>query len=626
MAKKHEKRADEPVKIEPVEPAVEPEKQDPEPDVSVQPDTGVEEHEESPAIEPSESTEPALEPAEPTPPRPFVSPEHLNPWQKMRRWCSRHKKTSVLLAVVIVLAVLAAVPFTRYAIAGTVLKQNFSIEAVDAQTHQPVSNATVTLGGKTATTDGQGHVTIRAALGDKTLQITKKYYETASKKVLVGLRKGPTLQVQLKATGRQVPITVTNKMSGKPVENAVVKALDTDAKTDKSGHATLVLPADKTALPATVTATGFTELAVTVQVTATQVAVNNFALTPSGSLFFLSNLSSKIDVVKTALDGSNRQTVLAGTGKENAVNTVLLASRDWKYLALLSKRDGTEKLYLIDTSNNALTTMDEGADVTFGLVGWNNDTFIYTVDRTTVALWQPGQQAIKSFNAATKKLTQLDQTTATGTGGSDYLREQFSTPYILSDEIVYLKNISASYYHAGGASGQQAALLSVHDDGSAKKTIKGFPVPSGSYSTYLQVRPYGAGGLYVEDTTTPEATFYEYEDGQLKQTTEVNQQSFYGAYPTYLLSPSGKQTFWSESRDGKNTLFVGNQDGQNGKQVATLSEYNTYGWYTDDYLLVSKNGSELAILPAGGGQPIKVSDYYKPDVNFRGYGGGYGGL
>ena len=33
---------------------------------------------------------------------------------------------------------------------------------------------------------------------------------------------------------------------------------------------------------------------------------------------------------------------------------------------------------------------------------------------------------------------------------------------------------------------------------------------------------------------------------------------------------------------------------------------HTYGWYSDDYLLVSKGASELYIMPVTGGQPLKV--------------------
>jgi hypothetical protein len=77
-------------------------------------------------------------------------------------------------------------------------------------------------------------------------------------------------------------------------------------------------------------------------------------------------------------------------------------------------------------------------------------------------------------------------------------------------------------------------------------------------------------------------------------------------------------------------LFIGGQNADNAKQIATLSEYLTYGWYTDDYLLVSKNSSELYAMPRDGTKndtsALKISDYHKPAQNFFGYGGGYGGI
>ncbi|HEX5447612.1 MAG TPA: hypothetical protein VFW90_00160, partial [Candidatus Saccharimonadales bacterium] len=93
------------------------------------------------------------------------------------------------------------------------------------------------------------------------------------------------------------------------------------------------------------------------------------------------------------------------------------------------------------------------------------------------------------------------------------------------------------------------------------------------------------------------------------------------------LSPSGGQTFWSEQRDGKNTLFLGDGNAQNGKTIANLSDYSPYGWYTNNYLLVSKNSSELYVMAkSGSSSPVKISDYHKPQQTFYGYGGGYGGL
>jgi hypothetical protein len=65
-------------------------------------------------------------------------------------------------------------------------------------------------------------------------------------------------------------------------------------------------------------------------------------------------------------------------------------------------------------------------------------------------------------------------------------------------------------------------------------------------------------------------------------------------------------------------------------QIATLSDYTQYGWFSDDYLLVSKNSSQLFIMPRAGikqdPEALKVSDYHKPAQTYPGYGGGYGGF
>ena len=102
-----------------------------------------------------------------------------------------------------------------------------------------------------------------------------------------------------------------------------------------------------------------------------------------------------------------------------------------------------------------------------------------------------------------------------------------------------------------------------------------------------------------------------------------------GFYNTYLVSPSGNSTFWSESRDGKNSLFIGDSVGGNAKQIASASDYQTYGWYSEDYLLASKNGSELYILASDGvkkdSEALKITDYHKPVISYPGYGG-YGGI
>lgn len=543
-----------------------------------------------------------------------------------KRWWKNPKTLwGSIAAVVVVLGALAAVPYTRYNLAGLVLKAPVTVQAVDSKSGQPVTGATVMLGQVTAETDAAGKAVLHVHAGSRKLVVSKKYYTGVAQKELVALS-GNSFKVSLVALGQQVQVKVVNKLTGKPVANAAVTVQGSNAKTDSNGLATVVIGSSVTVQEASVSLDGYNTAKASIFATG-GLAKNTFGIVPAGKLYFLSNLSGNIDVVKTDLDGSNRQTVVEGTGHEDKNSTSLLASRDWKYLALLSKRtgDSNASLYLIDTTNgDKLTTIDQG-NASFSLAGWSGDTFVYQVTRNSVSDWQPNRQAIKAFSAATGQNLLLDQTQATGTDAYNYLEQTFGPIYLMGNQVVYSKNWFGSQTQQIALNAKQSELDSIGADGSAHKVIKSFTGSNGysSISTLL----YEPAGLYIYITDADQNAFYTYDNGTVSANTTLTSDTFYQTpYPTYLLSPSGNSTFWGEQRDGKNTLFTGDVNAKSPKQVASLSDYNTYGWFTDDYLLVSKSSSELYILPAAGGTPFKITDYYKPAINYQGYGGGYGGL
>jgi hypothetical protein len=560
-----------------------------------------------------------------------ASKKPVGRWQTWKNWYSERKKWTVPLTVLVLLLILAGIPFTRYHLAGLALKRDFSLRLVDSTSNTPVSGATVTLGGQTAESDASGKVTLHVGVGNHKFEVSKKYYAPADASLLVPILKQKQVpDVKMSATGRQVRISVANLISKQALGGVDIKVADISAKTDKNGDATVVLPAGVSTQSATLSLNGYNDAKVTVKVSSDKVQQNDFTLTPAGQVYFLSNLSGKIDVVKTNLDGTDRQTVLAGTGSEDDNNTVLLASRDWKYLALLARRAGNSpSLYLINTSDDSLSTIDEG-NADFNLTGWVDDNFVYTVTRNNISLWQDSRQAVKSFNAPTKKLTTLDQTTASGSNNFDYVTQTIGGVYAYDDLVYYIMNWSSSYYGGTSLSDKQATFNSVKPDGTAKKAIKSFGLAPGTSAidVSLDQRIENPDKIDLHFADGTKDNFYVYSDGQVKPSSSLNDDNFYTRdYPTYLQSPSGGNTFWSEARDGKNTLFIGDEDGQGGKQIATLSDYNTYGWYTDNYLLVSKNSSELYVMPKNGSQPaVKISDYHKPVISFPGYGGGYGGF
>jgi hypothetical protein len=553
-------------------------------------------------------------------------------WKRFASWYKTNKKKSIPLTVVLGLILLAAVPVSRYKAAGLVLSNSYSIEAVDSTTGTVISGADVSLGSSHGVTNGSGKVTInKVKVGHHKLLITKKYYKDKSADVLVPiLKQKNSPRFQLAATGRQVKVSVKNLINHNVLADVNIKIAEISSKTDKSGNAIVVLPVGTQSTKATLSLDGYNDAEVSINVDDKTIKENNFTLTPSGKVYFLSKLSGKIDVVKTNLDGTARQTVLAGTGKEDSSSTVLLASRDWKYLALLSRREGgnNPKLYLIETSTDKLTNID-GGDLGITLVGWTDNNFVYQISKNSVKNWEPKKDSIKSFNAQNKQATILDQNDTVGTEGA-YAQEQFGNVSLFGSTLAYQKSwyrYGSAYYDANILSGKSAGLYSVKNDGTGKKNLKTFDASSVSYINFQFSEPNEA---YLTIGKTDNTTSYAIYNGSGVSDTTADKIPTDNQYNTYLASPSGSQTFWSESRDGKNTLFIGDDKGANGKQIASLAEYKTYGWYADDYLLVSKNSSELYIIPKSGidakNQPVKITDYHKPAQNFFGYGGGYGGI
>ena len=547
--------------------------------------------------------------------------------QKPRFGFLKTKKAKIILAaiggVVLLAAILLVIPPTRYGILGSFIRKDLTLRLVDSQTGKAVTDAQATVGFATAYTNDTGQVVLNGVpVGEHTLQIKKKYFKDITQSVTVPVWGDAQVgDVKAEATGRQVPLTVKNKISGGAVQKVTVTVADSTAITDDHGEATIVLPADANTAKATFKADGYNDLQADVTITEQKDDKNTFSAVPKGQLYFLSKRTGKINVMKASLDGTEPKIVLAGTGKEQEGETVLLASRDWKYLLLKSRRDSDQpKLYLINTATDQLTVVDEG-NAEFSLVGWHNHTFIYRVERLGVKEWQPKRVALKSFDADGSKLQTLDETAGEGTNGSNAAYEQYLGTNIIDTRgvVIYTK----VWY--GQSASKQGTISSVEPNGANKKVLKTF-----APQIYISiVIPYEADELYFETfEPSDKKGYYEYEDGLVKENKNIKASDFTQFYPTYLLSPSGKKTFWYEPRDGKNTLLIGDATGKDGKEIAALSEFTPYGWYTDDYLLVSKGGSELYILPANEAniqKAIKLTDYHKPSLTYRGYGGGYGG-
>lgn len=543
-------------------------------------------------------------------------------WKARLKSLLKNKWTWVGVAVLLV--IIFALPVTRYKILGLLIKKPITITVLDSKTNTPVSQAEVSLAGDVGKTDANGKVRLDAKVGSHKLLITKQYYSDLTSSYFVGFKNSAKPAVKITATGRAVPVSVTDRITGKPLANVTIKVLNTSAKTNQQGKATIVLPAKLTGAHFSASLNGYDTDQGALMVTSNMVPNNELSLIVSGQIYFLSNAKGTIDVVKSDLDGSARKTVLAGTGHESSKTTSLLASRDWRYLVLKASRDGGQPaLYLIDTSNDKVTEFDNsGGDIT--LVGWYGHDFVYDEVKSSQSNWQTGREALKSYDADHLQLNQLDQDQAEGSA-STYAYQQFGNFYIVNGAVVYSTqwNTFTSDGSAYNTAGKSDTIRAVQPNGQGKKDYENLPVDT---TGFIQAQPYEPQGVYfaVSNVTNGGTSYYQYENQAVK-TASIDNGTFSADYPTYLISPSGSQTFWTELRDGQNALFTGDSNAGSKKQLTSSGGYSPYGWYTNNYVLVSKGSSQLYIMSASGmspGQkPLKITDYYKPAQTYSGYGG-----
>jgi hypothetical protein len=222
---------------------------------------------------------------------------------------------------------------------------------------------------------------------------------------------------------------------------------------------------------------------------------------------------------------------------------------------------------------------------------------------------------LKSYDASTGKTVVLDQTSAAGDSSSS-AHEYYALVTIYGNSVLYAKNWTEVYdvSSSGLLNTKNNTVATISADGQKRKAVSSY-----SANDNLQYTQHSPNSIYIWHQTGSTNKFFDYSFGFISpKPINLTSDKFYQDYPVYYPSPSGKRTFWAESRDGKNTLFVGDYAGLNGSQIASAGKYSPSGWYSDQYLLVSKNYSELYIMSDKGGDPIKITDY-QPTTYSLGY-------
>lgn len=547
---------------------------------------------------------------------------------RFKAWIRRHKRATAAIIVALVLLISAAVaysiPSARYAVLAPLVDTDYEIKVVDKTGGRPLAGAVVKFAGESQRTNASGMAAFSdVPVGFHDVKISLALYDTISSVREVPVFGAASSKVELRANGQRVAISVTDRLSGESIVGAVVQTGKSSALTQEGGRAHVVIPANsRSAVKTQVTADGYLPATIGVSDKPTEVS-----LVKEGRMYFLSKQSGTIDVVSTNFDGSDRKVIVQGTGNEVSHDTSLFASRDWKYLALKSKRDTkSASLYLIDTQRPELTRVTNGETNVVELVGWSDHRFIYK----EYAVNQYGTEdynnwQIQSVSGANRAVVTLDKKTEAMSQYARPVSDNAGLVYILdSGMIVYTKTWFADEFGKYPVD-QQLGVAAVQADGSAKRWLKFY---SSSEVTQIETKLYKPQEIHYRVTNADGS----HRENLMTVNKKIElvppaQQKFDIDYPTFLISPDGKRTFWSEERDGKFALFVGDSNSGDKQQLAIASEYSAYGWMSDKYLLLQKNNSELYITTEDNikndAEPLKISDYHRVPVG--GYGYGYGG-
>jgi hypothetical protein len=328
-----------------------------------------------------------------------------------RFWRNKWVRSAILLVILAGISAALATPSSRYFILNTAgVRSSSSLTVIDGATRLPLKGVEVSIGGQQKETDSEGVAKFSdLRLGPTQLEIKQIGFEEVDRKVVIGWGSNPFGNVPLAATGVKYVIEVRDYLSEKPIEGVEATDGQSTAVSDKDGKITLtressVVVQDGVSL----SKAGYRLEKVTLEEDPEK--TTKAALVLARKTVFVSRDSGKYDVVKSDIDGKNREVLLAGTGNENS-NISLVSSPDGSRVALVSTRDGKRdsdgfllsSLVLINTENGNRTTIAEASQIQ--LIDWVGGTRL--VFQQTSSGSSEARYTVVSYNYENNRREQL---------------------------------------------------------------------------------------------------------------------------------------------------------------------------------------------------------------------------
>lgn len=520
----------------------------------------------------------------------------------------KHWKVEVIVLVLLLTPIVCffTVESLRFSVLNQFSSEEVTFKITDEKTNQPLEGVKVFKNTQeVATTDEDGTATINeVSYGNADFEFTKDAYSTGNSSVKIDLGFDEEQNVALTPVGIPLSVTVVNSISQEPLADYTISVEGTEITSDytkEMKHAELNVPPQLNNQEITLRfdAEGYNSFTQKITVNSDNKKVEMKA-TIIGRHFFLSNRNGFASIYSSNFDGTDEELVSENVAASSQY-IQYSPSPNNDYAAVVSKKDRIENedgnfqdaLYLLNFQTNELKRIDEGANV-FSIYGWSDSKIVYTVSKQKYD--QPDNEKLKMYDVDTSKLTTLyQQRNVSGQRSIVNGKYIFSNYSYQSDD-----SLKTGVYHIDLNNPTEPQML----------------IGNYANSQFYRTSPRN---VVFNDT---ENSWFEYrsDPGGLVK-LEAAPENLLSRY--YVESPSKSKVAWMETRDGKQTLFVGNGSGENAKQIAVpINSNSIISWINDEYVTISVISNEETanyIVHISSGLSKKIVDVYNDQRSYRYY-------
>lgn len=475
----------------------------------------------------------------------IITPKKPKGIKKMFLWWWHNKLARNLTFFVILTAIvlIAAVPSTRYALLNTAgVRVGMQFQVVDKISGRPIKNVDVIVADVASNTNEDGSVQLSGLpLGETTVTLKKRSFKEEVIPVTIGWGSNPfDAPFELVPTGSTFTFTVTDWLSGQPLQNVEISDGESIALSDANGVAKLTIEPTDADIPVTAVYNTYRTEKVTISADTLQGPA--ISMVPSKQDVFISKRQGKYDVYARYVDGKNEVALLPGSGSEQA-DTHLLPHPNEPITALVSSRDGKRNkdgyilsnVYLLYPDTKVVEELAGTSSERIRLIGWSGDVIVFVKTIAGPSAYTGNRQRVVAYDVSDKTLTEL--------AGADY----FTDVRVIGDAVYYVLPTSDG--------SQSKGLTRSSINGKEKRVLLAKNIWAVYRNTQGNFQVSADGDEWFDIAINTGAVT------KLEGAPPVPQNRL------FITNASNGQVVWLEERDGKVALLVADKDKTDANEI-----------------------------------------------------------